>query len=254
MSTANQLTTMRLPGGKEISFVDWIDQPLYSTCDLLAGFTDTEIPLFNYGRGDSVSASDNTTGQRVATEADTNMDSPSEMNSTEEMLIYAIRPDISEFNAVGGDMGTIVGQAGITQSGAPMPTTTRLAILNWYLRFELKVSEQVLHSAGLGYYNSGMGPAGQGRQQSAQALAAGVQAGNDARSSGTHGFPSMEAVRSFSIPISIGGQEKFEANLKANRDGAVPSGMDEALIPQDDPTVVHSIRIYFDGLYKRPVS
>ena len=253
----NQITTMRLPDGREIAFVDWLDQPLFSCADLLAGFTDSEIPIFNYGDGDEVSATANATVQRVATASDTNISSPSEMNSTEEMLIYAIRPEIHEFNAVGTDLTTILGATGITQSGAPMPTVARLAILNWYLRFELKVSEQVVHSAGLGYYNSGMGPAGQTRlgqlahHAAPDLLAESVDAG---RSSGTSGVPSIEAVRNLSIPLSIGGQEKFEARLFSDRDVAVPSGMDEANPPVNSPTVVHSIRIYFDGLHKRPVS
>ena len=101
----NQMTTLRLPGGKEVAFVDWIDQPLYSTADLLAGFSDSEIPLFNYGKGDDVSATSNAAGARSATEADTNMDSPSEMYSTEEMLVYAIRPEIAEFNSLDSEIG-----------------------------------------------------------------------------------------------------------------------------------------------------
>ena len=253
----NQITTMRLPDGREIAFVDWLDQPLFSCADLLAGFTDSEIPLFNYGKGDEVSATSNATVQRVATESDTNLSSPSEMNSTEEMLIYAIRPEVHEFNATGTDLTTILGPAGITQSGAPMPTVTRLAILNWYLRFALKVSVQVVHTAGLGYYNSGMGPAGQTRlgqvahHASPDGVGEAVVAG---RSSGTSGIPSIEAVRNLSIPLSIGGQEKFQARLFSDRDVAVPSGMDEANPPGNSATVVHSVRIYFDGLYKRPVS
>ena len=250
----NQITTMRLPDGREIAFVDWLDQPLFSCADLLAGFTDSEIPIFNYGDGDEVSATANATVQRVATVADTNISSPSEMNSTEEMLIYAIRPEIHEFNAVGTDLTTILGATGITQSGAPMPTVARLAILNWYLRFELKVSEQVVHSAGLGYYNSGMGPAGQTRLGQLHHAVDVVESVDAGRSSGTSGIPSIEAVRNLSIPLSIGGQEKFEARLFSDRDVAVPSGMDEANPPVNSPTVVHSIRIYFDGLHKRPVS
>jgi len=245
----NQITTMRLPSGKQVAFVDWIDQPLYSTCDLLAEFSDNEIPLFNYGQGDEVSGTANATAFRTATETDTNLTSPSEMNSTEEMLIYAIRPEITEFrtdDAAATDLTTILGQTGIQASGAPMPTLARLAVLNFYLRFELEVSEEVLHTAGLGYYNSGMGPYGQG-------VFAGV-ANAVAKSAGSSGLPSQEAVRSFAIPISIGGQEKFAARLKADRDTAVPSGVTEADVPTFDAQIVHSIRIYFDGLYKRPVS
>lgn len=245
----NQITTMRLPNGKEVAFVDWIDQPLYSTCDLLAEFTDSEIPLFNYGQGDEVSATGNATAVRTATEADTNLTSPSEMNSTEEMLIYAIRPEITEFrtaDATPTDLTSILGQGGLQSSGSPMPSLARLQVLNFYLRFELEVSEEVLHTAGLGYYNSGMGPHGQG-------IFAGA-ANAVARSTGTPGLPSQEAVRSFAIPISIGGQEKFAARLKADRDSAVPSGITDADVPTFDAQIVHSIRVHFDGLYKRPVS
>jgi hypothetical protein len=47
----NQITTMRLPDGTEVAFVDWQDKPLFSSVDLLANFTDTEVDAFTYVGG-----------------------------------------------------------------------------------------------------------------------------------------------------------------------------------------------------------
>jgi hypothetical protein len=41
-----QLTKLRLPNGTEVAFVDWSDQPLWSSAYMLAGFTDHEVPFF----------------------------------------------------------------------------------------------------------------------------------------------------------------------------------------------------------------
>ena len=90
----NTITTMRLPDGQEVAFVDWSDRPLYSTADILSGATDERIPLFNYIVGDSVTGTQNFTAKRTASDRDTNIATPSAMASTEEMLVYAIKPEI----------------------------------------------------------------------------------------------------------------------------------------------------------------
>jgi hypothetical protein len=35
----NTITTIRMPDGKQVAFVDWSDKPLFSTCELVHGFT-----------------------------------------------------------------------------------------------------------------------------------------------------------------------------------------------------------------------
>jgi len=255
MSVMNQITTMRLPGGKEVAFVDWNDKPLYSTVDLLAGFTDTEILAFTYVVGDQVPGTTNATVQRTASERDTNTSTPGAMASTEEMLVYAIRPEIFEANVdpnSATDLTTIVTAAGIIAHGpgGMTPSVSRLSILNYFLMLRLEVSQKIMQRAGLQYFNSGMGPTSAGAFAEAQAIVA----ARAPRTIGNQGLASQEAVRSMSVPIHIGGQEKYYVALENPAGVAMQSGITEDTPPTQDTEIVHSIRINLDGLYKRPVS
>ena len=61
----NTITTLRMPDGKEVAFVDWSDKPVYSTCELVHGFTREEIDLFGYTVGDNIpTAAPTPTGSR----------------------------------------------------------------------------------------------------------------------------------------------------------------------------------------------
>lgn len=239
----NQITTMRLPNGTEVAFVDWQDKPLFSSVDLLANFTDSEVDAFTYVVGDEVPATVNAgAARRLASENDTSVSTPSSMASTEEMLVYAIKPEVMESELqTPGDPTTFA----FTESGQPAPRTNRLAILDFFLVLRLIVSQKIEQSAPLAYFNTGFGAfAGAGANQAATAVA----------NRGSLGFPTQEAVRSFVIPIHIGGQEKYRVTLLNARGAAVPSGQDEATPPVSNDDIMHTIRIHLDGLYKRPVS
>lgn len=237
----DQITTMRLPDGTEVAFVDWQDKPLFSSVDLLANFTDTEVDAFTYVVGDEVPATTNATGpRRLATENDTSVSTPASMASTEEMLVYAIKPEVME--SVLGSEGEPTSFA-FTEGGQPTPAAQRLAILDFYLVLRLIVSQKVEQSAPLAYFNAGFG-AFSGAQMQAGAT----------MSRGSYGMPTQEAVRSFVIPVHIGGQEKYRVTLLNARGTAVPSGFNGATPPVDEPNIMHTVRIHLDGLYKRPVS
>jgi hypothetical protein len=238
----NQITTMRLPDGTEVAFVDWQDKPLFSSVDLLANFTDTEVDAFTYVVGDEVPATVNATTRRLATENDTSVSTPSSMASTEEMLVYAIKPEVLESELqTPGDPNSYA----FTEGGQPAPRTNRLAVLDFYLVLRLIVSQKIEQSAPLAYFNSGFG---------AMASAMANQSAAAVSSRGGYGLPSQEAVRSFVIPIHIGGQEKYRVTLLNARGVAVPSGQDELTPPADNTDIMHTVRIHLDGLYKRPVS
>jgi hypothetical protein len=236
---------MRLPNGAEVAFVDWNDKPLYSTLDLLAGFTDQEILAFTYVVGDQVPATVNATVSRTASENDTNVSTPGSMASTEEMLVYAIRPEIHELRTDDGTP-TDMTSASIQVGGQPNTTLARLGVLSRNLLMRLEVSQKIMQRAGFGYFQSGFGPFGNGIYAGAPLAAP--------RSSGNHGLPSQEAVRSYVIPIHIGGQEKYDVRLENTAGVTVQSGITEEAVPTDDDQIVHRVRIYLDGLYKRPVS
>lgn len=240
----NTITTMRLPDGKEVAFVDWSDRPLYSTCDILNGASDERIPLFNYIVGDAVSGTQNIVTKRTASDRDTNISSPGAMASTEELLIYAIKPEVMAL-AVEEDEGEPVPDAETATERYPydpIPAPQQLAYFQRMMLLELRVSQKTMQQVPFGYLNPGFG-----------VLALGIGA--------TQGVPSQEAVRSLSIPIHIGGQEKYEVAL-VNPSGAdliiglstnVPAGK-----PPEPPATqlnrLFQVRVLLDGLYKRPVS
>jgi hypothetical protein len=239
----NQITTMRLPDGSEVAFVDWADKPLWSTVDLLSAFTDTEIDAFTYVVGDEVPATANATVRRLSTERDTNVSTPGSMASTEEMLVYAIKPEFLESRTADANP-TELDVLTFQEQGQPIARSNRLAILHDAMILRLVVSQKIEHSAPLGYYNTGFGVLTSMGDTTATSL----------NNRGTAGMPSQEAVRSYGIPIHIGGQEKYRVQLVNASAAAVPSGQDGATPPVNDTQIVHSVRIHLDGLYKRPVS
>lgn len=232
MSAVNQIATMRMPDGREVAFVDWTDKPLFSTADLLTGFTDETVELFTYVSGDQVTATSNVTARRTSNDRDTNLATPGAMASTEELLVYAIKPEVYEYEADDGDMNVL---APLT-AGQPQTSGQNLSTMHSRLLISLNVSQKIMHRAGFGYYNTGFGVF------------------NSTANRVTQGFPSQEAVRSLVLPVHIGGQEKYRVTIE-NPDGtAVNIGNTSATPPVANADVVQQVRINLDGLYKRPVA
>lgn len=240
---SDQITTLRMPNGTEVQFVDWQDMPLYSTADLLSGWSDEEVTLFTYVEGDRVSTTSNATTRRTATKRDTNMATPGSAAGTEEMLVYSIKPEIFELQT-DGDPATDVATSAIRAVGQPQPRAINLGRLHDTCTLRLIVSQKIMHEAGFGYYNNGFGT--QVQVQGGALIAA-------TRTYASQGFQSQEAVRSFAIPIHVGGTEKYRVVI-VNPTGATVNWTDEAATPASVAAIVLKARVYLDGLYKRPVA
>ena len=246
----SQITQVRLPDGRNVAIVDWTDKPLFSTIDLLSGYTDQEIECFTYQVSDNVSSSSNITTRRVATERDTNVATPGGMASTEEILVYNIKVEPFEFQAdeEEPDNATLFAT---DLPGLPVPQPQTLAILNQYSLLRLEISQKIYAEAGVAYFNTGFGP-----------FIAGSRGNPIGQTSGptafaNYGLPSAEAPRSFSIPHHIGGQEKYRVVL-VNPTGETvqfraPVFNDDGIVPFAPRTAV-TLRVLLEGLYKRPVS
>lgn len=260
MRSINQITKIRLPDGTEVAFVDWTDKPLYSTADFLEGFTDQEIPYFQYTDGDPVASTSNIPTPRNSTTRDTNMATPGSNASTEEMLVYAVRPEIFEYVLT-------TPQEGASYDGStfhpffvnqPMPSRRRLAILQSALVLILDVTQKWTVQAGFGYFNSGMGVASYAALQANAAFAFAAPGAAGLRDAATQGFPAQTAVRSLTVPVHIGGQEKWRCVIANFSGAAVHNGIldieTDTVAGTVDADVVHQIRVYLDGLYKRPVA
>lgn len=249
MSGLDTITTLRMPDGKEVAFVDWSDKPVYSTCELVHGFTREEIDIFGYTEGGTIpTAAPTPTIARTATEADTSLEAPGSMASTEERMIYAIKPDLMVLTADEPnqenqrDMNSAVATSA---SGEPLPNPAMLGLLNLHLLLTLEISQKVFAQAGLGYYNAGFGPHGAGGSMNTAAAAG--------RNYATQGLPSQEAVRSYVVPQYMGGQEKFRVFLSNPGGNPVNFGNSENGSIATNVNAVLRARIYLEGLYKRPV-
>jgi hypothetical protein len=246
----NTITTIRLPDGKEVAFVDWSDKPVYGTCEFVHGFTQEEIDLFGYTEGDPVPAAAPTaTILRTATQADTIIEAPGSMASTEERMIYAIKPELFALTADPvnqqnqRDMATASAREG---TGEPIPNPSMLGVLNQHLLLSLEISQKLYASSGLGYFNAGFGVHGAG---GTMGLAAGA-----GRTYATNGLPSQEAVRSYVVPQYMGGQEKFRVFISNPGGAPVNFGISENNAVATNEDAVIRARVYLEGLYKRPVS
>lgn len=241
----SQITQVRLPDGRNVAIVDWTDKPLFSTIDLLSGYTDQEIECFTYQVSDNVSSSSNITTRRVATERDTNVATPGGMASTEEILIYNIKVEPFEFQAAATPNTADATLFATDLPGLPVPQPQTLAILNQFSLLRLEISQKIYAEAGVAYFNTGFGPFISGQRNIAAAAAGSPLAFANL------GLPSAEAPRSFSIPHHIGGQEKYRVVL------ANPTGETVAFNNSNGveaPRTALTVRILLEGLYKRPVS
>jgi hypothetical protein len=249
----NTITQITLPDGTEIALADWTDRPLYSACDLGSGYTDQRMELFQYTAGEPVPGAAPGTGfqLRSSTTNDTCMASAGELATTEEQLIYAIKPEVMEFLWDGADFNSrrylgAPSAAGTSAVSMPAAALTTLAVLAQALLVQLQISEKDYAQAGFAYFNPGFGVFG---MSTLVPLASGAN-GNTV---GNNGIPSQQAVRSFALPCHIGGQEKFTLGLLNNGGNPVHFGKTVQGTPVVDPNVMVTIRTYTDGLYKRPV-
>jgi len=234
----NQITNIVLANGEQVAFTDWTDRYLYSTADLLSGFTDERIAIFSYAAGERVAHTSNIAAPRSATIEDTNISNASEMDSTQEFLCYSIQNEV--FQVVGDSTGIT---SEISRPGSPMPRAGVLALMHWRLIMGLRVSQKFFPQAGYGAFLAAFGPVVQSTLTQAT-LAVNGQPGNHAR------FDQ-------SVPIHIGGTEKYEVWIENQGQGAIVPGDGSVVFPDDDgvadPTAYVISRTYMRGLHKRPM-
>jgi len=175
---------------------------------------------------------------------DTNVQTPGAMASTEEMLVYAIK--VEYFNLDTSDPANLT-TAAASIAGQPMPSIVQLAQFARYCSLRLYISQKIYAEAGLGYFNTGFGPAGTATTRTTDATG---------RTYAGMGVSGAHAVRSYVVPHHIGGQEKYRVSVCNFSGGAVTWAITEVAPNEaaDDESQVMRLRIYLEGLRKRPVS
>lgn len=243
------ITTLRLPDGQQVAFEDWSDKPLYASVDLVHGFVRERIDYLGYTEGDAVpTASPGANVPREATERDTIMQAPGSNASTEERMVYAIKPEwiMTTADDPGNDpidLNTAIERPG---TGEPVANPVALAILGRYLLLTLEFSQKQFARSGVLYFNAGFGVHGAGSTMAAAAVAG--------RTYATNGLPSQEAVRSYVVPQYAGGTEKMKMFLENPTGEPVNFGNSENGAIDTNEFAVMTSRVYLEGLYKRPVS
>lgn len=241
------ITQFRLPDGTVVTLEDWVDRPVFSVVELLTGFNDGEIDFFTYNQGEDVPASGNATVRRTGTEADTNISVAGGNVSTEELLVYALKPEMFALQTA-AQTPTDLTTAAITVPGQPMMRISVLKQMHMTLMLRLKISQKAYAEAGFGYFPTGFDANGQGVVQGATLSDANRQ------TYASQGWPSQDAVRSFAVPYHIGGTEKYRAELR-NYPGDTITFVDEnAATNAGTLRLVVRIRLYLDGMRKRPTA
>jgi hypothetical protein len=248
MGDNSQIVEIKLADGRVIAFVDWTDRPQFSTVEILSGTNTQEMSLFQYTAGDPVPAFAPVAiaNQRTATELDTNMANPGAMADTEELMVYAIRPEVFRRHVTDEDAPDFSAPAALS-NGEPAPTPLMLSVMALRLLMTLEISQKKYAMAGFGYYNFGAGMLA----PSAEGTIANY---------GFAGLPSQQAVRTNVVPQHIGGQEKFRLLLNYSDDGTGQGielgelGIEGGEEGGIDDARFARVRVYLDGLYKRPTS
>lgn len=239
----NQITKVIFPnpaapdGIEEVALTDWSDRPLYSTADLFSGFTDEEIRLFSYNEGQNVVNTANMLAERASTLRDTNISSASEMDTTENFLLYAVALEVFEWDySEQGSAGTFT-----IPNGGNMPTAPNQMVLHNRLICDMDVSGKSFPTAGFGWFAQGFGPTFGAVFGDAATL----------RTFANNGSPTAEARYMQSIPVHIGGTENYNLQL-LNPTGTAVNFVNEDGVTVDT-TRLMQVRAYLVGLHRRPV-
>lgn len=234
----NQPTKIRLANGEEVAITDWEWRNLYSTIDTLSGFSDNRIPAFSYSLGQQVKCTSNigANQRRTATLKDTNLDAgESKMPAEQEYICYAIAIYMEQlvFNSQNsGEAAYGVGSAGL-----PIPRAANVAIAINRLSASLEVTQKDFFQNKLGWFGAGGG-----------VFAVSNTAGA-ARTYGSNGLPTKDAIDTAPVPVHIGGTEAYSV-LFVNDDGGTVSWVDEAAA--SDANAVIRFTTSLVGLHKRP--
>lgn len=235
--TLNQITKVRLADGREVAIVDWTWRPLYSTIDTLTSWTDLELRAFVYSGGDPITISTNMTVRETASLMHTNVKTPAQMDSQEEMLVYAIQIEMYLMAEGDGAIESDLAVGGLLVSpfnGFPGP----MSVLHQQCIGELEVSEKEYQQGSIGRFPTGFGVFGS------------VSTGSDVQiGQNNNGLPSNEAVEMFPVPVHIGATENY-AFILYNPQGTAVVYRD--LTGAEIADAVMRLRINLLGLHKRP--
>jgi hypothetical protein len=221
---------VHLPNGEEIVIDEWLHWPQYSVIEFAAGVS-LNLRAFTYVVGQRVP--NQGLAPRNATEADTNQVARTRMNHDEAYLAYSLTYEAFALS------DAFLDPPGNAILGAPAPAmlSQNLRRLQRDLVIELVVGagiDKPQFRAPFSWVDQGVGaPA----YTSGDGVAAGVQF-----SYGTAGDISPKSQRRWMLPIFIASDRVFYVKLQSFPGAIV------------DLTQDVSLKVYLDGLKRRPVA
>jgi hypothetical protein len=237
-----QVRELVLPNGKKYVPSDWTSaEPLWSTVEIGVG-PFPQLNAFSYGIG--APEVPGSIGPRRSTICDTNLEGAgSKLPENEELITYNLAIELFKL----GTAADVAYFPDADNPDVPLPDMLRLqqSILVVYQIAAIKEYTR----QPLSYFPQGMGTAynfSGGLTRVSGGLTGTVVA--------TNGSPSPADVRTFASPLYVAGGEAFTVEFTAGP-GSVPglnlSGPDP-VPPQVEGRI--RIRVYLDGLRRRPVA
>jgi hypothetical protein len=233
---------IKLPNGQTFNIEEWLHWPIFSTVEAAAGVS-VNLNAFSYVVGQNVPRV--SLPARQATYSDTNQVARSRMNHDEAMIVFSMT---YEHFAVEAAQGAVHPNSQYTvpaldmEALAPVLSGVNLAKLRRDLMINLLIGAGItkpMASAPLSYYGQGIGAVAWGSGDALAIATGGATALN--LNYATGGVISPKNQRLWSLPVMIESDRVMKCQVKS------PAG---ALSTDQD----WSLKIYLDGLKKRPVA
>lgn len=236
-----QVREVVLPSGEKVVPADWTAaEPLWSTIEVGAG----PFPLlrsFTYSRGGEVPGS---IGPRVANWCDTNLEGEgAKLPENEELICYSLCCELFKT----GTAATTDQFPDADNPEVPLPDMLRMQ-RDIIVEFKIAAIKEYTHSM-LSYF-----PATTGIEYAMSGGLTKISSGQTGVAVANNGSPSPLDARVFSSPLYVAGGESFSVDFTAGPGQVV--GLNLAPDTATEPLVPGRIRIrvFCDGLRRRPVA
>jgi hypothetical protein len=233
---------IKLPNGQTFNIEEWLHWPIFSTVEARAGVS-VNLNAFSYVVGQNVPRV--SLPARQATYSDTNQVARSRMNHDEAMIVFSMTYEHFAIEAAQGAIApnSVFPVPPLDMSAlAPVLSGTNLAKLRRDLIISLLVGAGIskpMASSPLSYLGQGIGAAAWGSGDALAIATGGATALN--LNYATGGVLGPKNQRLWSLPVMIEADRVMKVSIKSPA-GAVDVNQD------------WSLRLYLDGLKKRPVA
>jgi hypothetical protein len=230
---------IKLPDGSTFNIEEWLHWPVYSTVEANAGIS-VNLNAFSYVVGQNIPRAG--LPARQATYSDTNQVSRSRMNHDEAMIVFSMTYEQFAIEGVTNSNSQYSVPPLDMEALAPVLSGTNLARLRRDLMINLLIgagSSKPMASAPLSYIGQGIGAAAWGSGDALAIVTGGATALN--LNYATGGVLGPKNQRLWSLPVMIDSDRVMKCQVNSPA-GAI------------DVTQAWSLKIYLDGLKKRPVA